>query len=159
MSRARRCFRWIVAGLTTSMAIACTDLRESWFRDTAEARTAGALATGWLPPFLPEGATEIWEIHRIDSNEWWGSFGFAAADAGSLSRALTLLSPEEKLDHSNVRRPGGRAQWPEELTGHLSVSPMTKSGFQVFRHVDERAGVLNIAVSWKARRAYFWRQS
>lgn len=42
---------------------------ESFYASLSEARLKGAIEAGWVPPWLPEGATGLRELHDIDTNE------------------------------------------------------------------------------------------
>ena len=46
---------------------------------------------GWLPPSMPESASEIWETHNLDINKGRGEFVFDAKDAPAFRRALRAI--------------------------------------------------------------------
>lgn len=68
----------ICAALSWS-ALACigpfSENVEHHYQDLASARAAGAVGDGrWIPPILPEDASDIREVHNIDSNRTWCCF-------------------------------------------------------------------------------------
>lgn len=132
--------------------LACDDQLGASYASLAEARQAGAIQRGWLPALLPESSRNITETHNIDTNQTWCMFEFAPEDAERLQERVTAL------DDAAVRgvyvRPPGVAWWPGELEGTLSPSALAAGGLRLYR--ADRAAV--IAIDWKARRAYFYRE-
>jgi hypothetical protein len=66
-----------VIGLAISAAACIGPLSEdieSHYADAATARRAGALDRGWLPEFIPDDATDISELHNLDTNLTWACF-------------------------------------------------------------------------------------
>lgn len=62
--------------LTIALAIAgCDDVIRTDYETLEDAKEAGAMS-GWLPPVLPNGATNIVEINDLDLNRGYGSFRF-----------------------------------------------------------------------------------
>jgi hypothetical protein len=52
------------------LCVACDSLeRESAYATHADAVADDAILRGWIPPFVPESAREIREIHDLDTNE------------------------------------------------------------------------------------------
>jgi hypothetical protein len=49
------------------------------YNSVAEARSAGAIASGWVPDGLPAAATDLREGHMPDGRHW-GVFAFLPAD-------------------------------------------------------------------------------
>src|SRR5262249_19500679 len=47
---------------------------EYHYGDIAPVRKDGGFVRGWLPDFLPDTASDIWEFHRVESPQTWGCF-------------------------------------------------------------------------------------
>jgi hypothetical protein len=56
----------------------CSDTVRTEFATLSAAKEAGAFNRGWLPPALPDGATQIAEINDLDINSGKGTFRFPA---------------------------------------------------------------------------------
>lgn len=62
--------------MVIALAIAgCSDVVRTDYKTLEDAEEAGAMR-GWLPPVLPDGATNIVEINDLDWNRGHGSFRF-----------------------------------------------------------------------------------
>ena len=61
---------------------------ESHYPDVATARRQGAFTRGWLPEIVPDGASDIWEVHNIDTNLTWACFSVPDGPIG-VRRLLT----------------------------------------------------------------------
>ncbi len=67
----------IPATVILALALAgCSDTVRTEFESLDDAKQAKAFDRGWLPPALPDGATEIVEVNDLDSNSGTGSFRF-----------------------------------------------------------------------------------
>jgi hypothetical protein len=64
-------FLRILIGTTAVVGfIACSgDVRDAAFTSYEEALASGAVEQGWVPTWVPRQATEIREVHNIDTNE------------------------------------------------------------------------------------------
>jgi hypothetical protein len=60
MGLALACFAVVLAG--------CGETFENRYSDRDEAKKAGAFERGWLPEWLPSSATNVREIHNLDTN-------------------------------------------------------------------------------------------
>src|SRR5688572_22114675 len=62
-------------GLVTSVAMAlavcsCTDdVLDASYPSQADAVAAGAVKRGWIPSWIPSGATQLREVHNVDTNQ------------------------------------------------------------------------------------------
>ena len=56
---------------------ACTkdEVLDASYESRAEAEAAGAIARGWIPEWLPANASDIHEVHDLDTNE--GALAFS----------------------------------------------------------------------------------
>jgi|SRR5438093_9573747 len=65
---------------------------ESHYADVTAARAAGAIGWDqWIPEIVPDSATDIRELHNIDTNRTWGCFRFGQGEDGSVRRTLAAL--------------------------------------------------------------------
>ena len=56
-----------------------SELRESEFPNARAARAADP--SGWIPQILPDDATGIREVHKVDSVRTWGCYSTRSAEA------------------------------------------------------------------------------
>jgi hypothetical protein len=124
------------------------------YANVREAGRAGALLLGWAPGFLPEGTTDIDELHDPVTREGWLAFTFPPANAARLVDRLMKV-PAEKLARIHVRGPGTR-WWPAALHGSVA-----DSGWTVYR--SPRSGrpvdpVEYVAIDPTLSHACLWRE-
>jgi hypothetical protein len=143
----------VTLALLLGVAAACgdTDVVTASYATLDEARRAGAVDSGWIPPNLPTGAHDIREAHDLDSNRRWGLFSFVEDDAGSL-RAL-LEPAETSLAGVTCSVPGRIEWWPVILRGTLDHERIQSTNLKAYR--AKTAGLLFV-VNWNQRRAYYW---
>lgn len=121
------------------------------YATVAEARAAGAVERGLVPPVLPEGAYELRAAYAIDGPERWGLFNFRPADADALRG---ILQPGEiSFAGTEMEIPGRIEWWPVILRGTLDAERIQTTGLRAY---PARAGGLVFAVNWKQGRAYYW---
>ena len=81
----------------------------------AEARLKGAVEAGWIPPFVPDSATDIIEQHNIDSNVVYLSFSLPPNDSPG--------PPCQPIESSSVKWFSSYPiWWPHELRGSNEAS-------------------------------------
>lgn len=137
------------AGLT--IAAACTDLtvKVGVYQTLDEARTAGAIAAGWVPEGLPPGANDLREGHLGDGRHW-GAFSFPATQAASMR---ALLGSEITTGPLTCDPPGRLEFWPRILRTPVDVDAVRSTGFRLYRSDTGRT----FAVNWGNGRAYYWK--
>jgi hypothetical protein len=118
---------------------------KSAYPDLAAAVAAGAVDSGWIPPWLPSGATALREIHDIDNNQSALSFQPGATvnwrppSSCTAVDAATVLTP-------TLRVPG----WPS--TQRLRIS------FSVYQCEEPGSTTANFfAMSSDGQQALYWR--
>ena len=79
----------------------CDETVETRYRTLAEAKRAGALERGWLPPILPASAVDLHEANDLDLNRGSGGFSF---DPAELESYLTIL--REQLSATTAETEG-----------------------------------------------------
>jgi hypothetical protein len=124
---------------------ACSDRRESSFASVKEARSSG---WGWVPSGLPESATDLHELHDVDTNEVWGTFRLS--DPSSIT--LTRVQASSVTGHS-VRSPSA-SWWPEILTGNLDGRTLEQRGFKFYS--TPAPFEFWIAIDRNGGRGFFW---
>jgi hypothetical protein len=129
----------------------CSDRRESSFASVKEARSSGAVARGWVPNDLPESATDLRELHDLDTNEVWGTFRLPVSERAP-SVALTRVEAS-KLNGHAVRSPRA-SWWPETLTGNLDSGVLQKNGLELYSAPPPSE--FWIAIDRNGGRGFFW---
>ena len=121
------------------------------FASMREARDAGAVERGWVPPVLPDAVYEMRAAYEPGGTRRWGLFNFRAEDEAALR---AILEPEElSLSGMRVEIPGRIEWWPLALRGSLDAEALTITGLKAYRL---RGSGLVVAVNWSQRRAYYW---
>jgi hypothetical protein len=62
--------RWVI--LTTLVVLVCSctdDVLDAAYATRTEAAAAGAIERGWIPSWIPPEASELHEVHDVDTNE------------------------------------------------------------------------------------------
>ena len=128
------------------------DVVTNSYATVAEARSAGAIDRGWMPPGLPAGAHDIREAHDLDSNRQWGLFSFEPADRAAMTAWLdSTVVPLESL---SCDVPSRIEWWPLLLRGRLDGERVRATGLEARRL--RGGGDLIVLVNWSQGRAYYW---
>ena len=90
---------------------------ESHYANVQDAQGDGAFTRGWLPEIVPEEASDIWELHNIDTNLTWACF---RTPRGSASvRTLLAKAGATRATGPIASRPPGffrtRPWWPASM--------------------------------------------
>jgi len=118
----------------------------------AEADAHGAFAPvpqGWLPRFIPEGATALRTAHNPGTHQSWGEF--RAPSAGWAPIGLAKNQPRELL------LPGAPSVvpwWPAELRGRVASGDLEMRGYR-FSILDGEKSPIVVAV--RGAQVYWWR--
>jgi len=129
----------------------CGDLRVKMavYANLDEARTAGAVASGWVPDGLPPGTSDLREGHVPDGRHW-GAFSFPSAQ----DAAVRALIGTEIITGTLSCEPPGRLEfWPRVLFSTVDVERVRATGFRLYNGRDARL----YAINWGQGRAYYWR--
>lgn len=118
---------------------------ESAYPDMAAADAAGTVDRGWIPPWLPAGATALREIHDIDSNQSALSFQPGATVNWRPPSSCAAVDAANALT-PRLRVPG----WP-------SLQRL-RTSFSVYQCEEPGATTANFfAISGDGRQALYWR--
>lgn len=141
----------LVAVLCLVTACASERVNTMSFASMREARQAGAVERGWVPPMFPDGAYELRAAYEPGGWRRWGILNFRADDAAAL-RAITDEGTIS-LEGMHVDIPGRIEWWPLALRGDLNAESLAITGMTGHRI---RGTQLVLAVNWSQGRAYYW---
>lgn len=139
--------------LAIVMLAACSDLRvkEGIYATVDEARSAGAIQSGWVPAGLPPSAADLREGHLPDGRHW-GVFTFTPDGAD----AVRVLIGDEVTSGSLTCDPPGRLEWwPRILRTPIDAGKVRSTGFRLYRGRADHAAY---AINWGQGRVYYWRE-
>jgi hypothetical protein len=131
-------------------SVGCSDRREASFATPKEARNAGAVAKGWIPGDLPDSATELREVHDVDTNEVWGTFRLYTNEPGTIGLSRIEAS---RINGHSVRAPRV-TWWPEKLSGSLDARSLEKDGFELYAARGQTE--FWIAINQQTHQGFFW---
>src|SRR5690606_35713915 len=103
-------FSRLVAFAAAMLASACTnDVLDASYPTQAEAVAAGAVQRGWIPAWVPPEATDLREVHNVDTNE--------SALLFTLPAKLNWRPPAScrDADAGEFSEPGFARSWIPEL--------------------------------------------
>jgi hypothetical protein len=125
------------------------------YADVRAAGRAGALLDGWVPPFVPEGATDLYERHDPATGEGWLAFQFPPAQGRRMADRLHRVGPAVA---GIVTGPNGD-WWPSSLRGHIG----TRKGQPAWEiYLTPRRSATGLAeymaIDWESSRAFLWRE-
>lgn len=126
----KRIAKTLLVVIAHAAASACvgpfSELQERQYPNAAAARAADP--SGWIPDILPDDATSIRVVHKIDSIRTWGCYGTQSFDA-----VRTLLT-SRKARHSS----GSIGNPPSELFRDFSWWPnsMSKGSVEAWEFPD-----------------------
>jgi hypothetical protein len=124
---------------------------ESHYNNVATARSAGAFDRGWLPEFIPDGATDISELHDVATNLTWACF--SNPDGPGELRA--------RLEKQGVTRvPGPVGAGPRTLLRSPPWWPasMAAPDVEAYQVVEDQRFVLVVGIDRVTTRACFHRK-
>lgn len=98
----------------------------------------GAVARGWVPPYLSDSASEIREVHDLDTNETWGEFRYANS-----GNSTPVQPPCEVTTLVEFPREPWVEWWPSDLTRGSQTDGGTYEYFScgAMRYVTAREGL------------------
>ena len=134
----------VVLSLTVAMSACFWERPESSYSSFAEAERSAAVDKGWIPAWLPSSATEIREMHDIDTNESMLAFTYDA------EQGWELPSDCQPVSYAQIASPRfSRRWWPDpesleqayELYRCKGDVPFSSAATWVGRHRSEQQGV------------------
>lgn len=138
--------RWV--GLTALVALVCSctqDVLDVAYATRTEAAAAGAIERGWIPSWIPSEASDLHEVHNIDTNESALAFRLPAG------RAWRPPAPCRTADAGEFHEPGFNRKW----------MPDTFNDYQFYSCPESNSGGVSLisalAVSRDGQYALHWR--
>ena len=117
------------------------------YNSVAEARNAGAMASGWVPDGVPPAASDLREGHMPDGRHW-GVFAFVPADEAAVR---ALVQTEINSGTLTCDPPGRLDFWPRVLRTPVDVDKVRSTGFRLYNGSGR-----TYAINWGQGRAYYW---
>jgi hypothetical protein len=130
----------------------CSEVVGASYATYADAERAGAVARGWLPSFMPRSATDIREVHDLDTNAQWLRFRVPAGDTSVATGAAPL--PMIEARRSARKPPSAIGRWLPELRDPPLVTP--RASVRAYRHLGPGPGARCIALDTRQNEAYAW---
>ena len=150
------------------LALGCSemDVRENYYENMAEAKSAGARETGWIPDIIPPSSTEIHERHDVDSEEAWVRFRFSKDDLQKLTSQLEQLTPSE-IPKEDFTSPGYVDWWPRNLDrSSFGKTKGRQTPLEIYRYnrvvefaTHKQSVPCYLVIDWDLNLAYFWNLS
>lgn len=143
--------RLAAVALLVAAAGCAAEVHTMSYASFREARDAGAVARGWVPAMLPEGA---YELRAAYEPHGWKRWGILNVRTGDIEALRAILDPDEvSLEGTRIDIPGRIEWWPVALRGALDPQSLRDTGLQAYRVKD--SGFI-MAVNWPQGRAYYW---
>lgn len=135
----------IAVGLMAAGLYTCArmDEMESTYAGYDAVVADGAIHRGWVPPWLPRSATDIHELHNLDTNARWMVFSFDPADARFAGHCSPLRDTFPPMPRKRPRR-----WWP----GRLVEGEPWDAGLEGFNCAEGEY----LVVDRHTRKAWFW---
>lgn len=96
-----------------ALASSGCERERSRYATLAEARQAGAVERGWIPAWVPQGATELEEAHDPETGRQRLKFRAPAAELAALGGALPRLHVSRICPSRGA--PAIEGSWPEAV--------------------------------------------
>ncbi|HSD21922.1 MAG TPA: hypothetical protein VLC54_17860 [Anaeromyxobacter sp.] len=142
---------WIAGMAAVPTVFACSEQVEARYASYADAVHEGAVHRGWIPTYVPPSATEIVEVHNLDTNAQLLRFQAPPEALKAMTSRLTGV-PSEKVPAppSYLSLPKG-GLWRRGLG-----SGTLPQGMSVYRAHLESGGVHCVAIDTQHFVAYAW---
>lgn len=136
MADVRAMRKWI---LLVAMALSggCSEVDEGRYASWADADRAGVVERGWIPPFVPQSARDIHDVHDLDTNRQRLSF---TIDPTAVRPMVEGLAPSTRLTGIAARRTFEEIGWNEGQAAGAEVYLHCARGYPGILAVDGRTG-------------------
>jgi hypothetical protein len=134
------------------LAVACEqwEVLEETYSSRDQLVRDGAITRGWIPEWIPASATDVREVHDLDTNRSQLAFAYREFDTAALAPSCK----SETQSRITVARTALRSWWPPELT----VASAETKRFSLFACAQDREPQAFLAIDPANRTAYFWRE-
>lgn len=112
------------------MLTGCSDLKDAYYQSQPSATEAGMFEKGWLPQFVPAFATEIYEVHDLDSGHGLIRFSLPAERLNNFLESVRTLAQPGALPDVFLRI--RRKWWRGDLRGAVPAAKMEQLGYEMF---------------------------
>ena len=133
-------------------ASGCSEVMGASYATYGDAERAGAVARGWIPSFVPRSATDIREVHDLDTSEQWLRFRVPVGDTSVAIGAAPL--PLSDARRSARKPPPAVGPWLPELRDPPLITP--RAGVRAYRHRGPGPGARCVALDTRENLAYAW---
>ena len=135
----------VVLSALGTVVTGCVDtVSDATFAAAREARDAGYIENGWIPPWLPDNATDIREAHDLDTNVSMLAFSLPPPTAASLPDTCHAIEHAQTLP-----APLQRPWWPDEES--------LRTSYVFFRCPEDATRSRFVGVSVQQARVLHWR--
>lgn len=121
---------------------ACVETLDASYSTFAEAQGKGAVAAGWVPAWIPPDATDIREVHNMDTNQFMLTFTVPKSAQLSLPVGCVQVPPR-----TPKTPPFSRQWWPGDVPAN---------GFATHRHAFFACQEYFVAHSASLGEGYVW---
>lgn len=148
MTRIVRC--WLLA-LATVLAGGCGERQEARYATYRDAVAHGAVHRGWLPAYVPHEATEIAEVHDLDTNAQLLRFQAPPRALTAMAASLTPMPGSTVPPLPRHPSPPRGRLWQRQLG-----SGTLPEGMAAYRAHLASGDVHCVAIDVRASTAYAW---
>ncbi|MEH6664295.1 MAG: hypothetical protein V7678_05545 [Brevundimonas sp.] len=140
-----KCWPVVAAAL---LLTACGDVTNESYATYAEARAAGMIERGWLPDFVPTSATDIHDVHDLDTNAQTLIFSAPTSEVPATT-ARFRRAPAEDL--AIARQMIAHLGWePDALGASVQAYQLCRADVPGGLFVNNETGVIayKVPVDW-----------
>ena len=137
--------------LAAALAVACDERREARYASYRDAVVQGAVHRGWIPAYVPQSATEIAEVHNLDTNAQLLRFQAPPEALTAMTARLTPMPSRKAPPPPRYLAPPGGDLWRRDLG-----SGTVPEGMAVYRAHLDPGGVHCVVVDARGLTAYAW---
>jgi hypothetical protein len=132
------------------------DITSSKYASFQEASKTGVFESGWLPRALPRSATNIVEVHNVDSSEMWATFRYSDNDIHGLTKGCVAARKVQLPNAERTKR--DVTWWPTALTDGSDDQQRKRWVILACPNMQHAASVYaaNVAVDVASRTAWYW---
>lgn len=138
-----KCWPVVTAAL---LLTACGDITDERYATYAEARDAGMIERGWMPDFVPTSATDIHDVHDLDTNAQTLIFSATGSEIPAL---IARFRPARMEDRDVARRMTDDLGW-ESDSAEIQAYQLCRGDDPGGLFVNHETGVIayKVPVDW-----------
>ena len=138
---------WTVT-IAALLLTACGDITEERYDTYAEARDAGMIERGWMPDFVPTSATDIHDVHDLDTNAQTLIFSVPTSEVPATT---ARFRPAPTEDRAIARRMIADIGWePDAVGAEIQAYQLCRGEDPGMLFVNHQTGVIayKVPVDW-----------